>query len=516
MVGRKRPPPSSPPQKVLRRQEPPPPPKALRRQERPPPRLAPARGQYPAGHPVRAAARASVTVLRRAWVAIFDPPAPPVAAETVETEGLRAYLQRSFEKQRRAGGRVLAVALLLGGGWATLVPLSGAVVVPGTVVAASAVKKVQHQTGGTVTAIAVTDGMRVAAGDVLVRLDDTQVRANYQAVSKQLEEVRARIARLSAERDGREDDALPAKAAADRAPSELLASETTLFRARSDSRRSQRQLLRNRVAQLNDEITGLDAQSKSKDTQSGLITQELDGVQKLWEQRLTPLTRVTSLQREAARLEGEKAQLVSAIAETRGKIAETEMQLVKIDQDFRTDVMKDLRDAQDKEGELVEKTVSAKDQLTHIDLRAPVTGVVHELAVHTVGGVVTPAQVVMVIVPEGDELAIDAHLPPEQIDQVHKGQVAEVKFPAFNQRTTLDLAGEVAHVSADITHDQPTSPGYYTVRVTLSGEQLAKLGDRQLVAGMPAELFIQTTTRTMISYMFKPLTEQLGRMFRER
>jgi HlyD family secretion protein len=467
-------------------------------------------------------AAGSVAVMKRAYSAVFNPDDRHREAMEAEDDGFKSYLVRSFETQRRAGGRVLAFALVIGGGWATLAPLSGAVVVPGTVVSESSVKKIQHPTGGIIAGISVTDGAHVREGDVLVRLDDTQVRANFQVVSKQLEEVRARLSRLSAERDGHDEPAaLMSKAVARDRPGDgeqLLSSEKSLFNARAESRRSQRELLRTRISQLNDEIAGMESQIKSKQAQSDLFAQELEGVQQLWEKRLTPLQRLTSLQREAARLDGEKGQLQSNIAETRGKISESELQLVKLDQDFRADVMKDLREAQDKESELIEKVVAAKDQVAHIDLRAPVTGTVHQLAVHTVGGVVTPAEVMMVIVPESDELQIDAHLPPDQIDQVRKGQNAQVRFPAFNQRTTPELTGVVAHVSADITHDQqqPNGPGYYTVRVSLPPKEFTRLGDRQLIAGMPAELFIQTGSRTMMSYLFKPITDQLSRMFRER
>ncbi len=472
-----------------------------------------------AGETVAMTATKSVAALKHAYGAVFNPVGEHRLVTETEQDGLKAYLVRSFERQRRSGGRVLAAALLIGGGWATLVPLSGAVVLPGTVVSETSVKKIQHQTGGVIAAIAVTDGMHVREGDILVRLDDTQVRANFQVVTKQLEEARARISRLTAERDGRDEPAPVSKAVIkDRAgdAEQLLSSESTLFKARSDSRRSQRELLRSRIGQMNEQIAGFDAQIKSKQTQSDLIAQELEGVQALWEKRLTPLTRLTSLQREAARIDGERGQLVSGIAETRGKISEAELQLVKLDQDFRADVMKDLREAQDKESELIERVVAAKDQVTHIDLRAPVNGVVHQLSVHTVGGVVTPAEVMMVVVPESDELQIDARLPPDQIDQVRKGQDAKVRFPAFNQRTTPELTGIVSHVSADITKDQPSSPGYYTVRVSLPGGEFARLGERQLIAGMPAELFIQTGSRTMMSYLFKPITDQLNRMFRER
>jgi HlyD family secretion protein len=475
-----------------------------------------------AGAAVTRTAAGSVAVLKRAYGVVFNPDDLHRETTEVDQDGFKSYLVRSFETQRRAGGRVLALALVVGGGWATLAPLSGAVVIPGTVVSESSVKKIQHPTGGIIAGIAVTDGAHVRQGDILVRLDDTQVRASFQVVSQQLEEVRARISRLSAERDGHDEPTLtagkvPARERAGEGE-QLLTSEKTLFNARAESRRSQRELLRTRIAQLNDEIAGMESQIKSKQAQSDLFAQELEGVQQLWEKRLTPLQRLTSLQREAARLDGEKGQLQSNIAETRGKISEAELQLVKLDQDFRADVMKDLREAQDKEAELAERVVAAKDQVAHIDLRAPVTGTIHQLAVHTVGGVVTPAEVMMVIVPESDELQIDAHLPPDQIDQVHKDQNAQVRFPAFNQRTTPELTGLVVNVSADITHDQqqPNGPGYYSVRVSLPPKEFTRLGDRQLVAGMPAELFIQTGSRTMMSYLFKPITDQLARMFRER
>jgi HlyD family secretion protein len=461
--------------------------------------------------------RTATAVLKRAYGAIVNP-FDCNFAEAAEGDGLKAYLIRSFESQRRTGGRVLAIALVVGGGWATFVPLSGAVVVPGTVVSETSVKKIQHQTGGIIAGISVKDGMHVQEGDILVRLDDIQVRSNFQVVTKQLEEIKARISRLTSERDGHDDQRLIHKAAFEKRAAEdeqLLTTETSLFEARAAARRSQRELLRNRISQLNEEIAGLDAQVKSKRTQLDLIAQELEGVQALYDKRLTPLTRLTSLQREAARLDGERGQLISTIAETRGKISESELQLVKLDQDFRAEVMKDLREAQDKEAELTERVVAAKDHLTHIDLRAPVTGVVHQLSVHTIGGVVTPAEVMMVIVPESDELQIDARLPANEIDQVHKGQSALVRFSAFNQRTTPELSGVVSHVSADITRDQQSNASYYTVRVSLPGGEFARLGERRLVSGMPAEIFIQTGSRTVISYLFKPITDQLHRMFRE-
>lgn len=467
---------------------------------------------------INRAATDSVAVLKRSYESIFNPNDSNIAEET-DGGSLKAYLMNSFANQRRAGTRVLMVAVVVGGGWATFVPLSGAVMIPGTVVSETNVKKVQHSTGGIIAGISVADGMRVREGDILVRLDDTQVRSNFQVVTQQLEEVRARISRLVAERDGHDGQALIRKAAfetRDGDNEQLLTSESGLFRARAEARRSQRELLRSRIAQLNEEIVGLDAQIRSKQTQFELIGQELEGVQTLYDKRLTPLTRLTSLQREAARLDGERGQLVSTIAETRGKISESELQLIKLDQDFRAEVMKDLREAQDKEAELAERVVAAKDQLAHIELRAPVAGIIHQLSVHTIGGVVTPAEVMMVIVPESDELQVDARLPTTEIDQVHKGQNTLVRFSAFNQRTTPELSGAVSHVSADITRDPQSNASYYTVRISLPGREFARLGERQLISGMPAEVFIEAGSRTMMSYLFKPINDQLHRMFRER
>jgi HlyD family secretion protein len=470
------------------------------------------------GETMNRAATGYVALVRRAYALFLDRSDSTVADEVNDT-GLKAYLTRSFESERRTGRLVLMVALVFGGGWGALAPISGAVVLPGTVISESNIKKIQHPTGGVVASILVSDGKHVREGDVLTRLDDTQVRANFQVVTKQLDEIKARITRLTAERDGHDEPPLLGEAARgnrEKDTEQLLTSEAALFKARADARRSQRALLRNRIDQLNEEITGLDAQIKSKQTQFELIGQELEGVQTLYDKRLTPLTRLTSLQREAARLEGERGQLVSTTAETRAKISESELQLLKLDQDFRADVMKDLREAQDKEAELAERVVAARDQLNHIDIRAPTAGVIHQLSVHTIGGVVTPAEVLMVIVPGSDELQIDARLPTNEIDQVYNGQSALVRFSAFNQRTTPELSGVVSHVSADTTKDAQSNATYYTVRISLPGNELVRLGGRQLISGMPAEVFVQTGSRTMMSYLLKPISDQLHRTFRER
>jgi HlyD family secretion protein len=432
---------------------------------------------------------------------------------------LTTRLIRAFESELKTGLRVLIVGVGIVGGWATLVPLSGAVIVPGTLVVESDVKKIQHPAGGVVANIPVRDGMRVRAGELLLHLDETQPRANAQVLAQQLDQIRARLARLMAERDGMEGPQMPHEMASrvgDSDISRLWASEVSLFNSRTAARRSAKELLHSHIGQLGEQISGLDAQIKSKATQHQLISGELEGVDSLYQKGLVPLTRKTSLQREAARLDGERGQVAAAIAEAKSKISEAGLQDVRADHDFRTEVMKDLREAQDKEAELVEKSTAAQDLLRRVDLRAPTNGIVHQLSVHTVGGVITPGEVVMEIVPESDELQIEAKLPPQEIDHVHSEQRAYIRFSAFNQRTTPQLEGVVSYVSPDLNHDRQKNANaapYYTVRVTLPSSERRRLGGLQLVSGMPVEVFLQTGGRTMMSYLLKPITDQFLRTF---
>jgi HlyD family secretion protein len=436
-----------------------------------------------------------------------------------EGDSLASTTGRTYTRELKVGLRVLIAATVVAGGWAVLMPLAGAVVVPGNLVVQSNVKAIQHPTGGVVAEIPVRNGMRVNAGDLLLRLDATQAQASLQVVTKQLDEFRARSARLVAERDGLARPDLPDELApriGEPAVKNLLSAESTLFQARATARESQKGLLRNRIGQLNEEIAGLDAQVGSKAKQIELIAGELTGVQDLYDKRLVPLPRLTALQREAARIEGERGQLISAIAETKAKISEAQLQIVRIDQDFRTDVVKELGEVKGKEAELVERAVAARDLLDRIEMRAPVTGLIHQLNVHTIGGVIRAGDTIMEVVPDADDLQIEARLQPTDIDQVRVGQKAFTRFPAFNQRTTPEVAGVVSYISADISRDAQSNANYFTVRVTLPDEERRRLAGLQLVSGMPAEVFMQTGSRTMLSYLFKPITDQLQRAFVER
>ena len=427
--------------------------------------------------------------------------------------------QRSIRSHLLGG--LAVVALLAGGvgGLAATTELSGAVIAPGSLVVDSNVKKVQHPTGGVVGELRARDGDKVKAGDIVVRLDETITQANLAIVVKSLNELQSRLARLEAERDNVDSVVFPAELLARAGDPELARSmtgERNLFEFRKSARAGQKAQLRERIAQLKEEIQGLTGLVAAKKRETELIGQELEGVRDLWRKNLVQIQRVTALERDAARLEGERGQLIAATAQAKGKISEIELQILQIDQELRSEVAKDLREAQGKIAELVERKVAAEDQLKRIDIRAPQNGMVHQSIVHTVGGVITAGEAIMLIVPEADVLTVEAKLAPQDIDQVRVGQTAALRFSAFNQRTTPELAGVVSRVSADLTTDQRTGAAYYVVRITLSESELARLEGLRLVPGMPVEAFIRTGERTVLSYVMKPFTDQITRSFRSR
>ena len=427
----------------------------------------------------------------------------------------------SIQRYMIAGMFIVGFVTLGIGGWAATSELSGAVIGQGVVVVDSSVKKVQHATGGIVRELRVRDGDRVKAGDILVRLDETQTLANATIITTSFDELLARQARLEAERDNADQIVFP-KALLERArdssseAGRAIAAERTLFDLRRQARSGQKAQLKERSAQLQDEIKGYVGQVAAKQREVDFIHQELEGVRTLWQKSLVPITRLTALERDTARLEGERSQLSGTIAQAKGKIAEIELQIIQVDQDLRSEVGKDLIEARSKLSELAERKTAAFDLLNRIDIRAPQTGRVHELAVHTVGGVISPGEQIMLIVPDADALAVEVKIAPRDIDQVYVGQTAAMRFAAFNQKTTPEVEGEVGVVSADLTQDQRTGTSFYTARVLLKPEEIARLGDAKLVPGMPVDVFIKTPGRTALSYLTKPLRDQAERALKER
>jgi HlyD family secretion protein len=427
--------------------------------------------------------------------------------------------RRSMRRHVIAAAVVFLILVVGVGGWGATAVISGAVVASGSLVVDTNVKKVQHPTGGIVGELRVRDGDRVHAGDIVVRLDETVTRANLAIVSKGLDELRARKARLESERDGWDTIVFPAQLVAGASDPDIAAamdSERKLFNLRKTARNGQKAQLQERVTQLGEEIAGLTAQQNSKTKEIALLERELAGVRDLWKQNLVQLSRLTALEREAARLDGERGQLVASAAQAKGKIAETALQILQIDQDLASEVAKELREVDGKIGEFIERKVTAEDQLKRIDIRAPQDGTVFQLAVHTVGGVITAGDPIMLIVPEADNLSVEVKVNPQDIDQLQLNQKAILRFSAFNARTTPEIDGKVVRIAADTSTDQRTGASYYLVRISMSEDEVRRLGDVKLTPGMPAEAFIQTGERTMISYLVKPLRDQLMRAFREK
>lgn len=414
----------------------------------------------------------------------------------------------------------LAIALLFAGlgGWALTAELAGAVVAGGTIVVDSNVKKVQHPNGGVVGELLVREGDAVRANDVLIRLDETMARANRDIIAKQLDQILMRLARLETERDGAPAITIPEPVEKRRdVPyvAKAIAGETGLFVTRADVRQAQKAQLRERILQLREEISGLRGQFTSKTNEVAIAREELQGLEFLARQNLVQVTKVNALKRDVERLEGERGILTAQIAQAGGKIAEIELQLLQVDQDFRSEVARDLREAQSREGELVERLVAAEDQLKRIDILAPQNGVVHQLSVHTIGGVINAGEQLMLIVPEGDRLIVEARISQQDIEQVRAGQKAWLRMTAFNARTTPELAGTVERVSADLTREAQTGAAYYVARIHPDPGEADKLGGR-LLPGMPVEAQIRTTERTAMSYLMKPLSDQFARAFKER
>jgi HlyD family secretion protein len=456
---------------------------------------------------------------------MIEPHVPPVVTRAAKLSAalVSANAPGSSRDSIRRHLLVSSVVLLLlaggVGGWAATTQLSGALIAQGSIVVDSNVKKVQHPTGGIVGKLFVRDGDHVKAGDILVQLDETVMRANLAIITKGLDELMARKARLEAERDGAATIGFPAQlvAHADNPDTkDAIESERKLFALRRTARLGQKAQLQQRIEQLGQEISGIEAQKAAKEQEIVLINRELSGVRDLYAQNLVQLPRLTQLEREAAKLSGERAQLAASAAQANGKISEIRLQIIQIDQDLSSEVAKELRDIDGKIGEFVERKVAAEDQLRRTDIRSPQTGTVFQSTVHTVGGVITAGEQIMLIVPDADKLQVEARVSPQDIDQVQIGQATVLRFSAFNLRTTPEINGVVTRVSADTTTDQRTGQSYYTIRVGLPADAAKQLGDVKLLPGMPVETFVQTGERTVISYLMKPLRDQFMRAFREK
>ncbi len=296
----------------------------------------------------------------------------------------------------------------------------------------------------------------------------------------------------------------------------IFEAEVRFFEARRATRLAQKERLRKSIAQASAQIAGYREQRKQRRRQRELVERELAGVKKLYDKGLSRVTRLLALERQISEIDAFVAGLESETAAVGQKIGELEVQILEAERDWREKVLADLRAADLEVKEFAERRKSALDQLRRIDLRAPVDGTVTEMAVSTVGGVVRPAEVTLKIVPVHDRLVVEALLDPNQIDRLHEGQPARVRLPSFEAHTTPELSGVLSHISADLVENSDTNVSSYLVRVQISADQLSRLHDKRLVPGMPAEIFIQTGSRSPLSFLLKPLTDQISRALTER
>ncbi|WP_254440619.1 HlyD family type I secretion periplasmic adaptor subunit [Ruegeria sp. HKCCA6837] len=415
----------------------------------------------------------------------------------------------------------LALFLLVGGlgYWAVKTRLAGAIVSSGVIEVQSNRQVVEHPDGGVVGEIFVRDGDVVSSGDMLLRLDDTFLSSEQTIVEAQLFELLVRRARLEAERDGLTPAELTTQLTDVQKEygigADLIAGQQNLFEARLETLSRQDEQLRKQVVQIESEIEGTQAQLVSLRRQVELIEDELEDQQSLLNRGLTQTSRVLALQREEASLNGEIGRLEAAVARLRGQIASTEIQIVELTATRREEAITTLRDVQAQVAELSERRLSLSERLTRLDIRAPVTGRVYGSQVFALQSVVQPGEPMMYIVPQDTPLLVAARVDAIHVDQLHVGQPVALRFPAFNQRETPELDGQVYNVSADTFTDEQSGFTFYRAEVELNNGQIDRLNGQELLPGMPVEALIKTDERTPLSYLVKPMADYFNRAFRE-
>lgn len=408
---------------------------------------------------------------------------------------------------------VAAAALIFAGfGWAARAQLAGAVIAQGEVIVRSQLKEIEHPDGGIVGEILVETGDTVEAGDVLVRLDATQIGAELSVVESNLAVLEGRRARLVAVRDNAEALTFPDGFESAAATSAIAESERRLFDHDRDMRRLRLEQLGLQIEQYEEEVDGLQAQIEATEAEQAIVTEDLNRMRELAGKNLIERTRVAPVERDLARINGMLGETTAGIARVKSRIGETRLRMLELENQARTDAQQQLGEIDAQLAELKERALAITDRLSRTDLRAPISGIVNDLAIHTINGVISPGEIVMSIVPTG-ELIVEARVPVTDIDQVGVGQPVKLRFSAFNQRTTPEIPGEVSVIGAAATIDPATGTPYYLSNILISDAQ--DVLDLDLVPGMPVEVFFQTEQRTALSYLTKPFTDQMQRAFRE-
>jgi len=404
------------------------------------------------------------------------------------------------------------------GGWAATMNISAAVIGSGVIGVEGNTKKIQHGKGGIVREIRVSNGALVRAGDIVLRLDGVEVSTTLAATIKEIDQLDARRLRLIAERDGVEELIDPMQQIArleDRQFIEGLKSETSLFKARREQIDSKTAQLKEQIAQIEQQRDGTRQRLISNAEEASWSEQQAQKIENLAKEGLVQFSRLADSKRMVAQLSGERSQLLSDEATAGKRITEIELQIAQLDKDRRAEVLTDLLDTNGKLAKLAEQRLALEDQIEHLDIRAPVDGIVHQLATHTIGGLLSPGETAMNIVPTRDMLTVDMRIKPNDVDQVSIGQAARLRFSAFNQRTTSEIEGRVESLSPDVSVNEQTGETWYSARIAISPQERAKLGELALIPGMPVEAYIKAEPRTALAYIIKPISDQMERAMRE-
>lgn len=415
-----------------------------------------------------------------------------------------------------------ALLLLVGGfgTWAVRSSIAGAIVSSGRIEVDQNRQVVQHLDGGVVEEILVDEGDTVEMGQTLIRLDSKLLRSDLLIAEGQLFELMARRGRLQAERDDAETitfDPELLQAAKDRPElQELIEGQVRLFNARRESASGEIDQLKKQREQMENQIDGIRAQQDSLRMQLDLIDGELENQQALLDKGLAQASRVLNLRREQANLNGSIGELTATEARARARITEIDIQIIQMGALRREEAISRLRDLQYRELELAEQRRSLQERLQRLDIKAPVSGVVYGLQVHTPRSVIRAAEPVLYLVPQDRPLVIAARVDPIHIDQVHMGQNVTLRFSAFDQRQTPELTGHVVQVSADAFEDQNNRVSYYRAEIMLDEGEIEKLPEGDvLIPGMPVEAYIRTRDRSPMAYLVKPLADYFTKAFRE-
>ena len=416
---------------------------------------------------------------------------------------------------------LLSLVVLVGGfgTWAVTSNIAGAIIASGQIEVDQNRQAIQHPEGGVVAELAVDEGQQVEEGEILLRLDASDIASSYAVVRGQLNEVRARRARLEAERDGLSElqfgTDLQQAALNDPELADILSGQLNLFAARRDTLDREIDQLTRRTEQIASQIDGMIAQRTALERQQGLVGEELVAQQDLLERGLAQAARVLTLQREEANLLGSLGEIDASAAQAEGRITEIELSILQLETQRREEAIAELREVRVQEEELAERARALARQLDQMDLRAPVAGIVYGMTVFGPRSVVRPADPVLFLVPQDRPLVISARVEAIHVDQVFVGQEVLLRFPAFDMQTTPDLYGLVTRVSADAFVDEATGASFYETQIVLDDGQIELLGDVTLLPGMPVEAFIRTDDRTPIAYLLRPLTDYFNRAFRE-